>query len=168
MCFSKNQNKVGQSYSLNIPKCLPKRPQHILQEVLEASTEKTHTASKRVHFYLWLGWTWWPTCMTLLAHSLASMIPIRKVRGLPDGTCQLAAGGCRCRGLSAELSPHSCSNGQCQISMQIPMSFTSGCAIRSAGTQQTLNRHSTGTQQSLIKIICFSMFNVIKRNYHTF
>ena len=56
--FQQKQNKVGQSYSLNIPKCLPKRPQHILQEVLEASTEKTHTASKRVHFYLWLGWTW--------------------------------------------------------------------------------------------------------------
>ena len=65
MCFSKKHNNVCQSYSLNIPKCLPKRPQHILQEVLEASTEKTHTASKRVHFYLWLGWTWWPAWHSL-------------------------------------------------------------------------------------------------------
>ena len=46
--------------------------------------------------------------------------------------------------------------------MQIPMSFTSGCAIRSAGTQQTLNRHSTGTQQSLIKMGCFGIL-ILKR-----
>ena len=83
----------------------------------------------------------------ILAHLLANMTPIRKVRRLPHGTCQLAAEGRRrCRGLSVELSPHSCVNGPCQISMQIPMSFTSGCAIRSAGTQQTLSSHSAGTQ----------------------
>ena len=65
----------------------------------------------------------------ILAHLLANMTPIRKVRRLPHGTCQLAAEGRRrCRGLSVELSPHSCVNGPCQISMQIPMSFLPAAA----------------------------------------
>ena len=55
-----------------------------------------------------------------------------------------------------------CINGPCQIVVQILTSFTSGCAMGSAGTQQTLNRHSTGTQQSLIKIGCFGIL-IFKR-----
>ena len=63
---------------------------------------------------------------------------------------------------------HSCINGPCQLAVHIPLSFTSGCAMRSAGTQQTLNRHSTGAQQSLIKVVCFSLFDFTKNNYHIF
>ena len=40
------------------PKVLAQTTATHSAEVLEASTEKTHTASKRGHFYLWLGWTW--------------------------------------------------------------------------------------------------------------
>ena len=46
MCFSKKHNNVCQSYSLNIPKCLPKRPQHILQKSWRPA-QKKHTRLAR-------------------------------------------------------------------------------------------------------------------------
>ena len=53
----KTQQRLSKLF-FEYPKVLAQTTATHSAEVLEASTEKTHTASKRVHFYLWLGWTW--------------------------------------------------------------------------------------------------------------